>query len=244
MAFLFRCSDAKMTDRRGGHALTRRGRLAVDRRRGRRRGPRQRRPRRSMRPSRRQRQPPVACTAVVEAPRRTSSEASPRRVECDETPSRPSMAARTWTRRDVVADQGGDRRQRGPRERWGRPIENAGDEVVTARLGCARAAGVRRVVTEGLVDMGDTGGSGHAAGTPAATVMAPSRWPRPSLSLSKSGWSVECVRRRRNGRERGFRRADRRARSGFGGAGWQMTAWPVPRAPSTRWPSPRGATPH
>ena len=35
-------------------------------------------------------------------------------------------------------------------------LENAADEVVTARLGRARAAGIRRVVTEGLVDMGDT----------------------------------------------------------------------------------------
>ena len=69
-------------------------------------------------------------------------------------------------------------------------LENAADEVVTARLGRARAAGVRRVVTEGLVDMGDTGGPGHAAGTPAAAVLAPSRSPRPSLSLSKSGWSA------------------------------------------------------
>ena len=38
------------------------------------------------------RQPPAACTAVVEAPRRTSSAASPRRPECDETPSRPSAS--------------------------------------------------------------------------------------------------------------------------------------------------------
>ena len=35
-------------------------------------------------------------------------------------------------------------------------LENAADEVVTARLGRASAAGVRQVVTEGLVDMGDT----------------------------------------------------------------------------------------
>ena len=40
------------------------------------------------------RQPPASWTAVVEAPRRTSSDARPRRPECDETFSRPSAAAR------------------------------------------------------------------------------------------------------------------------------------------------------
>ena len=234
MAFLCRCPDARVTDRRGGHALTRRGRLAVDRRRGRRRGPRQRRPRRSMQPSRR--------SASRRWPARRSSRRrgvrSPRPAPGGWSATRRPQG-RAWRRglgRDVMSSQ------TRAATRVSVVLENAGDEVVTARLGRARAAGVRRVVTEGLVDMGDTGGPGHAAGTPAAAVMVRSRSPRAvSLALEVG---LECVRRRRNGRERGFRRADRRARSGFGGAGWQMTAWPVPRAPSTRWPPPRGPNPH
>ena len=58
------------------------------RRAWRRRRPRRRRPRSSWAPMAALRQPPAACTAVVEAPRRTSSEARPRRPECDETPSK------------------------------------------------------------------------------------------------------------------------------------------------------------
>ena len=49
-------------------------------------------------------------------------------------------------------------------------LENAADEVVTARLGRARAAGIRRVVTEGLVDMGDTRPTPLCVGPPGSPV--------------------------------------------------------------------------
>ena len=55
--------------------------------------------RRSGRPWRGCAKPPASCTAVVEAPRRASSVARPRRPECDDTPSRPSASGRAWMRR-------------------------------------------------------------------------------------------------------------------------------------------------
>ena len=60
--------------------------------------PRRQRPRRSGRPSAASASPPAICTAVVDAPRRTSSAASPLLPECDETPSRPARSARAWSR--------------------------------------------------------------------------------------------------------------------------------------------------
>ena len=72
------------------------------------------------------------------------------------------------------------------------PDQNAGDEVMTPRLGRARAAGVRRVVTEGLVDMGDTGDPGHAAGLPAAAVWRV-RGRRGRLSRSRSRAGVRSA---------------------------------------------------
>ena len=89
------------------------------------------------------RQPPASWTAVVEAPRRTSSDARPRRPECDETPS--IEAERGGQDLDAAVDlvrtERDDAVGRGGRRRRAQLVDGTGEgadeqaEVLAAAVG-------------------------------------------------------------------------------------------------------------
>ena len=90
------------------------------------------------------RQPPAACTAVVDAPRRTSSLARPRRPECDETPSKAEHGGEDLQAAvDLVRADGDDAGGRGGLGRRVQVLDGAGEGAGEQAQVLAAAVSVR-----------------------------------------------------------------------------------------------------